>query len=232
MTERWSFWIDVGGTFTDALAKLPDGEVRRLKLLSSGVTKGRIQSILGDDQVTDSSLCDAPTDFWRGYEFRLLGDRGQVVATARVADFDHRSGMLGFDQPLKEAARPGDAYELASTEEAPILAIRRFLGLPLSQPIPPVAVRLGTTRGTNALLTRSGARTALITTRGFADVLDIGYQNRRDLFGLNIQKPPRLYRQVVEMDERVASTGDILASLDLDAARQALARLRGQRASV
>ena len=38
---RWEFWIDVGGTFTDCLARAPYGEIRRLKLLSSGVFKGQ-----------------------------------------------------------------------------------------------------------------------------------------------------------------------------------------------
>ena len=40
--DRWEFWIDVGGTFTDCLAKTPDGAIRQHKLLSSGVTKGRV----------------------------------------------------------------------------------------------------------------------------------------------------------------------------------------------
>ena len=82
------------------------------------------------------------------------------------------------------------AYELEAGEEAPLLAIRRVLGLPLAAPLPPCEVRLGTTRGTNALLERRGARTTLVTTRGFADVLHIGNQDRPRLFDLSIRKPP------------------------------------------
>ncbi len=47
----------------------------------------------------------------------------------------------------------------------------------------------GSTIATNALLERQGARTALITTRGFADLLDIGRQDRPDLYALVPQKP-------------------------------------------
>ena len=54
-------------------------------------------------------------------------------------------------------------------------------------------MRLGTTRGTNALLTRRGARTAFVTTRGLGDVLRIGYQNRPKLFELAIKKPQPLF---------------------------------------
>ena len=68
-------------------------------------------------------------------------------------------------------------------------------------------VRLGTTRGTNALLTRHGAQTGLVTTRGFGDVLHIGYQNRPKLFELAIKKPAPLFAEVAEIDERIAADG-------------------------
>ncbi len=64
-------------------------------------------------------------------------------------------------------------------------------------------VRMGTTVATNALLERKGERVALVTTRGFADQLRIGYQNRPKLFALNIELPDMLYARVVEADERV-----------------------------
>ncbi|MCB1208973.1 MAG: hydantoinase B/oxoprolinase family protein [Verrucomicrobiales bacterium] len=107
-----------------------------------------------------------------------------------------------------------------------MLGIRWLLGLPLAAPTPPVRLRLGTTRGTNALLTRRGARTALITTRGFGDLPDIGYQNRPRLFDLTIRKPPRLAERVIEVDERMAADGAVLAPLDEDATRNQLHELR------
>jgi N-methylhydantoinase A len=74
----------------------------------------------------------------------------------------------------------------------------------------------GSTVATNALLERRGARTALIATAGFADVLAIGRQDRPDLYALVPRKPdplvPREWR--FEVDERVTAEGQILRPLD------------------
>ena len=40
--DRWEFWVDVGGTFTDCLARCPDGTLRTHKLLSNGVYRGSV----------------------------------------------------------------------------------------------------------------------------------------------------------------------------------------------
>lgn len=64
-------------------------------------------------------------------------------------------------------------------------------------------LRMGTTVATNALLERKGERCALITTKGFKDVLAIGNQTRPHIFDLSISKPEVLYETVVEIDERV-----------------------------
>lgn len=64
-------------------------------------------------------------------------------------------------------------------------------------------VRMGTTVATNALLERQGAPTVLVVTRGFADILQIGHQDRPDIFDLKISKPELLYQQVIEVDEAV-----------------------------
>ena len=60
---------------------------------------------------------------------------------------------------------------MAGGEEAPILAARLITGTPLHDPLPNMELRLATTRGTNALLERKGAPTALFVTRGFGDLL-------------------------------------------------------------
>lgn len=86
------------------------------------------------------------------------------------------------------------------------------------------AVRIGTTIGTNALLERQGARTLFVTTTGFKDAIEIGYQNRPDIFALRICKPAMLYERVLEVDERVTADGDLLTALDLEAARAGLLR--------
>ncbi|WP_434148839.1 hydantoinase B/oxoprolinase family protein [Methylocaldum gracile subsp. desertum] len=84
------------------------------------------------------------------------------------------------------------------------------------------AVRMGTTVGTNALLERKGEPTVLAITRGFADALRIGYQNRPDIFALNIRRPEPLYQKVVEITGRHDSRGSELEPLDLGEAERCL----------
>jgi N-methylhydantoinase A len=79
----------------------------------------------------------------------------------------------------------------------------------------------GTTVATNALLERSGARTALVTTEGFRDVLEIGRQNRASLYDLSAHRPaplvPRDLRFTVR--ERMAPEG-VLVPLDEKSLRE------------
>ncbi|MEX0586371.1 MAG: hydantoinase/oxoprolinase family protein, partial [Pirellulales bacterium] len=228
MTARWQFWIDVGGTFTDCIARDPEGCLHRRKVLSSSVTKGAVAAGSTREAIVDPARVDDPHKFWQGYRLRLLDEQGQVWAERAVARFDLLAGRLQLSELLPRPPRAGEPYELASGEEAPILAIRSVLGLPLGEPIPPVVVRLGTTRGTNALITRRGARTALVTTKGFGGVLEIGYQNRPKLFELAIRKREPLFAAVVEVDERIAADGQVLKPPDADEVRRQLVALRSQ----
>lgn len=225
--DRWQFWIDVGGTFTDCIARRPDGTLARQKLLSSGVTKGSVGDGSTADRIVSPSR-DERDEFWKGYELRLLGDDGSVLAASRVKSFSSGERVLQLASPLNVAPKTGQLYELASGELAPIVAIRMLLGLRLDQPIPSVAVRLGTTRGTNALLTRTGARTALVTTAGFGDILRIGYQNRPRLFDLAIKKPPPLFEQSIEINERVSVDGEVLVEANGDEICEQLQKLRDE----
>jgi len=88
------------------------------------------------------------------------------------------------------------------------------------------AVKMGTTVATNALLERRGTATVLVVTQGFGDSLAIGYQNRPDIFALNIVKPAPLYARVIEAEERVSASGDVLTSLDGSQIRKALEECR------
>ena len=149
--KGWQIWIDRGGTFTDLVAKRPDGKLVTHKLLS--------------------------------------------------------------ENP--------DRYE-----DAALQGIRDLLGVAASDPIPSGAVdtvRMGTTVATNALLERAGERTLLVTTKGFADALRIGYQNRPKLFERHIRLPEMLYERVVEIDERVDADGKILAAPDPEEVKAGLA---------
>jgi len=75
----------------------------------------------------------------------------------------------------------------------------------------------GSTVATNALLERKGARTALITTRGFRDVLQIGRQNRPSLYDLDFELPQPLVPDDLrlEADERVDHLGRVVQLSDL-----------------
>lgn len=88
----------------------------------------------------------------------------------------------------------------------------------------------GTTVIINALTERTGARTALITTRGFRDVLEIQKANRPDLYNLLYEKPePFVARRLrLEVTERVTYKGEVLAPLEEDEVRQAVAEARRQ----
>lgn len=101
--------------------------------------------------------------------------------------------------------------------DAALEGIRRVLGLASHAAIPGHmidVVKMGTTIATNALLERKGERVALVITKGFADALRIGYQNRPRLFELNIQLPEMLYETVVEAQERVSGSGEVMINLD------------------
>ena len=89
----------------------------------------------------------------------------------------------------------------------------------------------GTTVATNALLERKGARTALITTKGFRDVLEIARQRRPDLYDFWVSRPaPPIPRHLVyEVPERTLVTGEIKEELDMDAARAILEKLKAEK---
>ncbi len=103
-------------------------------------------------------------------------------------------------------------FKVPSTPEDPSLAIKQ--GLARIGVL--VDVVHGTTVGTNALLQRRGARAALITTRGFEDVLAIGRQARPELYNLNAVKPPPLVDDELRfgVGERVVASGEVLEPLD------------------
>lgn len=147
---RWQFWIDRGGTFTDIVARRPDGTLTTHKLLSENPEQYR---------------------------------------------------------------------------DAAVAGIRHLLGLRADESITPECVevvKMGTTVATNALLERKGEPVALVTTRGFRDVLRIAYQNRPRLFDLNIDLPTALYARVVEINERISARGETVVPLDCGEASLAL----------
>lgn len=222
----WRIWVDTGGTFTDCLALDPAGTLRRAKVLSNSALRGRVAEAAGPDTLRIAGGWRVPPGFFRGFAFRLLGAAGEGGVAVPVLDFDPEGGLLRLGAPLDGPIAAGAAFELRSPEEAPVLAARLVTGTPLHAALPDLALRLATTRGTNALLERKGAATAFFVTRGFADLLRIGTQQRPDLFALDIRKPEPLYAEAVEVPERLAADGSVLLPLEVEALRGEVARLR------
>lgn len=224
-------WADVGGTFTDCFVVGADSIRRSTKVLSSGRVRAKVIAIAGDRVCVDSSIDDVD-GFWCGAmaEFLGSGQPGAAGEPFRVVGFDRHRHELTLDRRVPDcldrrgvgATAVGDTVELSAGLEAPTLAAHRLMAVPLGTPLPAIDMRLGTTRGTNALLTRRGADVALITTRGFGDLLEIGEQNRPELFDLAIRKPEPLTRHVVELDERLAADGKVLVPLDSNQSLDAL----------
>ncbi len=144
----------------------------------------------------------------RRFEFWI--DRGGTFTDC--LRYDHQSGELRSTKVL-------------SSDRAPLEGIRQLLELAPGDPIPPCDIRMGTTVATNALLERKGSPCALVTTTGFADVLEIGTQTRPDLFSLQIVKPQTLYAAVRELEARADPEGCIARRPTPEATRQVLTEL-------
>ena len=210
---RWRIWVDTGGTFTDGLAQAPDGSLRRTKILSSAALRGRVTRVIDGRRCLAETSWDASAGLVEGMRFRLLGDRS---GETRVVGYDAAESILTLDAPLLTERCEGGSFELASDEEAPVLAARLLTRTPSGHPLPPSDLRLATTLGTNALLTRSGAPTVLFVTAGFGDLSRIGDQRRPDLFAVHPVKPEPLHAEVVEVRERLDAAGQVLVPLDLE----------------
>ncbi|MCH8954719.1 hydantoinase/oxoprolinase family protein [candidate division KSB1 bacterium] len=209
----WQIWIDTGGTFTDCLAKDPQGNLHRAKVLSTSALRGMVVEQIEPDQFRIKEKWGVPANFVQGFRFSLLDKTHDEVL---VAKYDAEKSILVLNKPLNFDISANSAFEVCSTEEAPILAARMVTKTLPQKPLPNINMRLATTRGTNALLERKGVPTALFITRGFGDLLRIGTQQRPDIFALEIIKPEPLYEVVVEVDERLNSDGSVLRPLKLN----------------
>ena len=124
--------------------------------------------------------------------------------------------------------------KVLTTPAAPELGVLEGVGVVLARAgLEPADVALvihGTTLATNAIIERKGARTALLTTEGFRDVLALGNESRYDQYDLNIELPqplvPRRWR--VTVPERLDNEGHVLLPLDEDAVRRQAAFLRDE----
>jgi N-methylhydantoinase A len=89
----------------------------------------------------------------------------------------------------------------------------------------------GTTLATNAVIERKGARTALLTTQGFRDVIAMGNESRYDQYDLNIVLPEPLVPRYLRLPipERLDNEGNVLLPLDIGAVRALVPVLRRER---
>ncbi|GEQ69685.1 hypothetical protein JCM33374_g3359 [Metschnikowia sp. JCM 33374] len=137
---------------------------------------------------------------------------GFRIAIDVCGTFTDCVGNPGSGKPEDDVVLKLLSVDPANYPDAPLEGIRRLLEkltgkpIPRGQPLDTANIeylRMGTTVATNALLERKGERCALVTTKGFKDVLEIGNQSRPHIFDLSIAKPEVLYDSVVEIDERV-----------------------------
>ncbi len=134
-----------------------------------------------------------------------------------------------FTDIVLEAGARRWSGKVLTTTQAPELGVIEGIGLVLEQSgIKPADIGVfihGTTLATNALIERKGARTAFITTKGFRDILEQGYEKRFDHYDLMIDRSvplvPRTLRFTVE--ERLSADGDVLLPLN-ESALQELAQ--------
>ena len=119
----------------------------------------------------------------------------------------------------------------ARAPEAGVLAIvRAIIGEAGIKPGDVQLIIHGTTLATNALIERKGARTALLTTEGFRDVLEIRHENRFEQYDLNIDLPPPLVprRLRLPVRERIDAQGNVLVPLDEASVTRALDLIAAQ----
>src|SRR4051812_14001682 len=135
---------------------------------------------------------------------------------------------------IDEATGAARHFKLPSTPTDPAIAIADGVAALLEQgDVSGEAIAFlghGTTVVTNLIIERRGALTALLTTAGFRDVLEIGRQTRPDLYDYTVERPsplvPRHWR--IEIPERIDADGNIIVPLDEDAVERAAETLRAE----
>ena len=206
----WQISIDTGGTFTDCLGLSPEGQMKRLKILSSSNLRGLVTAQLDPHTLKANFNWHIRQDIFEGFGFEVLGSSEKSI----IQSIDFDTNIIKLQSPV--SVEQATEFQISSYEEVPVLAARLLTSTPLKKNLPALIMRLGSTRGTNALLERKGADVLFITTKGFKDLISIGNQQRPELFALNIIKPDPLYKNVIEINERLDRDGIVLTEPDLD----------------
>ena len=215
----WKLYIDTGGTFTDCIAYDPEGNIHRQKVLSSSAIRGSAEGGSSQSKIKINLSEGVPDGFFKGCELSILNqpdDRFEIIG------FNASTSELTLNREIDLSDGKSYGFEIKSDEEAPVLAARLVTGTSPGEPFPPLELRLSTTKGTNALLERKGAKTLFLITEGYKDLLHIRNQQRPDLFALNIQKSNPFFHHIVEVPERIDAEGKIIKPLDKDLLRDRL----------
>lgn len=194
------------------------GVVHRAKVLSSGCVRASVIEV-GHGVIRVRVLSPVGGEFFEGWQVRRVGGDGLGADGVPVTRSHYEDGLhlLSLDDLVGWS--PGDACDLFTGEAAPVLAARVALGVGRG-PLGNIEMRLATTRGTNALLEQRGGPAALFISEGFADLLEIGTQQRMELFSLRVTKARSVDCTVVEMPGRLDARGTESRPLQLEATRQ------------
>ncbi|RLD31440.1 MAG: 5-oxoprolinase, partial [Bacteroidetes bacterium] len=222
--KTYNIFVDTGGTFTDCIAVDNTGKFTKRKVLSSGSIRGTIVKQIDRKTFEIEKTLGLRKDILKGYKFRLLKNTGFLTI---VKSFNVQKKEITLEEELPNGFITANLnFELFSGEEAPVLGARLITQTSLNEKLPVNEMRLGSTKGTNALLERKGANVILFVTRGFKDIMKIRYQDRPDIFARNVIKPKTLYEKVIEIDERITASGEILNPLDVKKLRVELKKLK------
>ncbi len=211
--QEYNFYADTGGTFTDCIAMDSSGKIQRKKVLSSGAIRGTVKEWKNGRILLIDENWEVSSGILEGYTFRLLKDQGILSI---VTEYNTEKKELYLDKSISlENRHKNTGFELFSGDEAPVLGARLITGTGITDDLPVKVVKLGSTKGTNALLERKGSKVLFIVTSGFEDILRIGYQQRPDIFARNVIKDEPLYHEVIGIDERTDRSGLVLRKPDL-----------------
>ena len=140
-----------------------------------------------------------------------------------------------FTDVVLETGAKSHAIKVLTTPDAPERAVlegvRAILAEAKCRPQDVTLVVHGTTLATNALIERKGARTALITTEGFRDSVEMAWEHRFEQYDIHMERPQPLVSRDLRfgVPERVASDGAVLLALDEQAVRRVAAHLKAEK---
>lgn len=225
MTKSFQISIDTGGTFTDCIASDNFGNEYRCKILSNSTIRGEVIEHISDTKFKVKQSWFLRNDILKNYDFLILGES----FSAKVVGFDVGNSILEIEHKIPQLFENQIfSFALSTREEAPILVARLITETALSEDFPPIQMRIGSTKGTNALLEMKGAKTAFFVTKGFKDLLVIGNQARPDIFALSIDRLEPLHHTVIEVDEQVDFEGNVIRELNVDFIENDIQSLKNQ----